>query len=77
MVAGAVCGVLGVTGLMGFLFYFVSAAAGGALLMARTGGRPRSFFTSTSALFTHGFFQGLMSFVLGWTLMGNIVHVFA
>lgn len=74
--AGCAAGVLGFTGLYGVVFFLVSVAASSALLWAKTSGDVETFFPNTAALVTTSLFPGVMTFVLFWTLLYNMVHVY-
>jgi len=68
-IAGCVAGLLGQTGLMGFLWYLVSSVLVSLLLFVKLKGfHTKPYFTSWTTIWTEGFAQGLMSFVLFWTL---------
>ncbi|EFJ28208.1 hypothetical protein SELMODRAFT_231680 [Selaginella moellendorffii] len=76
IVAGAIAGVLGLTGVYGFLCYFLVMLCASAGLAAKTRFNTSAFFDSWHRVAFDGFLQGLMSFVLFWTLVYDIVHIF-
>jgi hypothetical protein len=63
---GCCAGVLGFTGLSGFLFYFASAVLATGLLFVKAGTNSVEYFQSKSAI-ADGIGGGLLSFVLFWT----------
>jgi len=76
-IAGCVAGILGVTGLWGFLFCFIINILSSILLILKAKNKKISLFLlSKLNLLTEGLFQGIMSYVLFWTLLYGIVHVF-
>lgn len=76
IVAGAGAGVLGLTGLAGFLFYLLIMAATSLALLARARFGTAEYFSSWTQLAFDGVGQGAMSFVLFWTLAYDVVHIF-
>jgi hypothetical protein len=59
-VAGSAAGILGVTGLGGFIFYAAASALVSLLVLHRTGYNTSKYFTSPSALWTEAVGQGLL-----------------
>ncbi|XP_027068955.1 uncharacterized protein [Coffea arabica] len=76
IIGGVVAGILGLTGLMGFVFYFLIMGITSAGLAAKAGFSIHSYFDSWNKILLDGFFGGLMSFVLFWTFAYDIVHIF-
>ncbi|KAI4311066.1 hypothetical protein MLD38_036002 [Melastoma candidum] len=75
IIGGVVAGILGLTGLSGFILYFVIMAITSVCLVAKTGFSVNSYFGSWSQVVLDGFLGGLMSFVLFWTFAYDI-HIF-
>jgi len=76
-VSGSAAGILGLTGLHGFYFYVVSTIImSGLLWLLKTGGQPLRYFRSASEVVWDGVMGGLFSYVLFWTLLYGIVHVY-
>lgn len=68
-IAGIAAGILGLSGLYGFVFYAVISAVTGLLLLAlKTEGKPDTFFKDWSGVWLDEVFGNLFSFVLFWTL---------
>lgn len=74
--SGATAGILGLTGLYGFIFYFLSAFLLSLLLILKAGRRWNKFFKSRRLLFTGGLVGGLFTYVLFWTFLYGMVHVY-
>ncbi|XP_071722170.1 uncharacterized protein [Rutidosis leptorrhynchoides] len=76
IIGGAIAGILGFTGLTGFVFYFLIMAITSVGLMAKAKFSIHSYFDSSNRVIFDGFLGGLMSFVLFWTFAYDIVHIF-
>ena len=76
VVAGLVCGVLGLTDLRGVLAFLVFNALIGLVVLAKTGFNLRAHFLSWDKVFVEGAAGGFGTFVLFWTLFYNIAHLF-
>uniref|UniRef100_A0A7S2XA63 ER membrane protein complex subunit 6 n=1 Tax=Lotharella oceanica TaxID=641309 RepID=A0A7S2XA63_9EUKA len=76
IVVGAACGIIGYTGIRGFLFFILSWIGTSLSYFVRTGWDTEKYFTSTWLLVTHDLFQGTLSFMLFWTLFYDIVHIY-
>ncbi|KAK2990195.1 hypothetical protein RJ640_014647, partial [Escallonia rubra] len=76
IIGGVIAGILGFTGLMGFIFYFLVMAITSIGLTAKAGFSIHSYFDSWNRIILDGFLGGLLSFVLFWTFAYDIVHIF-
>ncbi|KAK1279472.1 hypothetical protein QJS04_geneDACA002949 [Acorus gramineus] len=76
IVGGVVAGILGFTGLMGFVFYFLIMAITSLGLLAKAKFSVHTYFDSKNRMLLDGFLGGLMSFVLFWTFAYDIIHIF-
>ncbi|PIN10600.1 hypothetical protein CDL12_16801 [Handroanthus impetiginosus] len=76
IIGGVIAGILGFTGLTGFIFYFVVMAITTGGLAAKTGFSVHSYFDSWNRIVFDGILGGLLSFVLFWTFAYDIVHIF-
>jgi len=74
--AGCAIGILGITGIYGLLCYFFSYGLLTLFLLLKMQFKTEIYFQSTSHLVWDGLFQGLLSYVLFWTLLYDIVHVY-
>ncbi|CAN6853815.1 unnamed protein product [Brassica oleracea] len=76
IIAGVLAGIIGFTGLTGFVFYFVVMLITSVGLMAKAGFSADLYFDSWNRVLFDGFLGGLMSFVLFWTFAYDLVHIF-
>ncbi|XP_076867760.1 ER membrane protein complex subunit 6-like [Brachyhypopomus gauderio] len=74
--SGATAGILGLTGLYGFIFYFLASFFLSVLLILKAGRRWNKGFKSRRLLFTGGLVGGLFTYVLFWTFLYGMVHVY-
>ncbi|XP_009881047.1 PREDICTED: ER membrane protein complex subunit 6 [Charadrius vociferus] len=68
--------VVGLTGLHGFIFYFLASVLLSVLLVLKAGRRWNKYFKSRRPLFTGGLIGGLFTYVLFWTFLYGMVHVY-
>ncbi|KAL6990124.1 hypothetical protein U1Q18_052599 [Sarracenia purpurea var. burkii] len=76
IIGGVIAGILGFTGLTGFIFYFLVMAITSVGLISKAGFSIHSYFDSWNQIIFDGILGGLMSFVLFWTFAYDIVHIF-
>ncbi|XP_036165504.1 ER membrane protein complex subunit 6-like [Myotis myotis] len=69
--AGAMAGILGLTGL-----YLLASILLSLLLILKAGRRWNRYFKSRRPLFTGGLIGGLFTYVLFWTFLHGVVHVY-
>ncbi|CDW55583.1 Rab5ip and Ribosomal S4 and S4 domain containing protein [Trichuris trichiura] len=74
--SGVAAGILGLTGLNGFMFYCLCAFVQSAVWCWKAGFHLSDYFTHPSAVLTHGVLGGLFTYVLFWTFLYGIVHVY-
>lgn len=74
--SGATAGILGLTGLYGFIFYFLASFLLSLLLILKAGRQWNKCFKSRRLLFTGGLVGGLFTYVLFWTFLYGMVHVY-
>ena len=74
--AGCTAGILGLTGLLGFIFYLVSLLGFFGLLIVKTGSNWQKYFISRNSLLSNGFLGGLCTYTLFWTFIYGMVHVY-
>jgi hypothetical protein len=76
-ISGSAAGILGLTGLSGFYFYIITSIIMSILLWTlKANGQPTRYFRSTRQVIWDGVPGGLLSFVLFWTLLYGIIHVY-
>lgn len=75
---GAAAGILGVTGLYGFLMFLcIHAAVSVVILVTKMGGRVSNYLPkSTFGFVIGGAGDHLLSFLLFWTLGYALVHIY-
>ena|SRR3989338_10951259 len=79
IVFGIVAGIFGLTGLTGFLFYILVSLVISSVLIGLALPKPFSnegVFTSWSNIVMGGFTQGLLTYILFWTISYDIVYIF-
>lgn len=76
VIGGATAGILGLTGLYGFLFYFVYSVLLSVMLAVKAGRNSSKYFQSSSSLWFNGVLGGLFTYVLLWTFLYGMVHVY-
>ena len=77
IVGGLICGILGLTGIDGaFMFLLVSVVNGLALLIKMKFQQMKYSDMSLLSIFTIGFQNHALSFVLFWTLAYALVHIY-
>ncbi|BES93595.1 Rab5-interacting protein (Rab5ip) [Nesidiocoris tenuis] len=74
--SGSTAGLLGLTGLYGFGFYGFAVVGLWVLLMIKGGSQWRKYFINRRGVLTNGFFGGLFTYVLFWTFIYGMVHVY-
>ncbi|XP_063299605.1 ER membrane protein complex subunit 6 [Pelobates fuscus] len=74
--SGATAGILGLTGLYGFIFYFLASFLLSLLLVLKSGRRWSKYFKSRRPFFAGGLIGGLFTYVLFWTFLYGMVHVY-
>lgn len=73
---GCTAGILGLYSYYGFAFYFFTAILFWLLLLAQTGSDFHKYFLSKKQILTNGLFGGLYTYVLFWTFLYGMVHVY-
>jgi len=74
--SGSVAGIIGLTSLYGFAFYFVMAVILWLIIIVKVGNNWTKYFTSRRQILTNGLFGGLTTYVLFWTFLYGMVHVY-
>ncbi|KAF9951226.1 ER membrane complex subunit 6 [Mortierella alpina] len=76
-ILGLAAGTLGLTNLSGFIFYFLGSAFLSVLIFVlKTKASPALYFRQPLDVFTEGVLGGLFSYILFWTLLYGIIHVY-
>lgn len=72
VISGSCAGIIGLTGIAGFTFYFMSAQLLWLMILYKAG----YDFQQKKILFNNGFFENLFTYVLFWTFLYGMVHVY-
>lgn len=68
---------MGIEGFSGFLMFLLSCFLTSGMLCLKMGSLSMSaYFKSSNQVWTEGLTQGLMSFILFWTLFFDLVHIY-
>jgi hypothetical protein len=76
IIAGMAAGIMGITGIPGFLAFFLSTFLLSVGLYLKVSMEPKPFFKKPEDIWTEGIMQALMSYILFWTLFYDIVHIY-
>uniref|UniRef100_A0A1B6DAU0 ER membrane protein complex subunit 6 n=1 Tax=Clastoptera arizonana TaxID=38151 RepID=A0A1B6DAU0_9HEMI len=74
--SGGTAGLLGLTGFYGFGFYVFAVLGLWVLLLLKAGSQWQKYFINRRILLSNGFFGGLFTYVLFWTFIYGMVHVY-
>ncbi len=74
--AGATAGILGLTGVIGFLFYLLASGLLSLLLLHKAGSNWQKYFIHRSAFLYSLIFGELTTYILCWTFIYGMVHVY-
>lgn len=74
--SGSCAGILGLTGIVGFGFYFVSALMLWLMILYKAGDDSKKYFRQRQILLTNGILDGLFTYILFWTFLYGMVHVY-
>jgi hypothetical protein len=74
--SGGTAGILGLSALPGFAFYALSVVVLWLLVLWKAGASWHKFFGSRQALLTNGFFSQVLTYLLFWTFLYGMVHVY-
>lgn len=74
--SGAAAGVLGLTGLNGFIFYFICSLFLSSLILVYLGSESKRFFISSKQIVTGTLWSGIQTYLLFWTFLFGMVHVY-
>lgn len=75
-VAGCAAGIIGLTGIQGFVFYVVTSLLLSAIWYVKSAAQPTLYFGDKSVFVTHSFVGGLFTYILFWTFLYGMVHVY-
>lgn len=73
---GCLAGILGLTGIAGFAFYLCCLLVLWCSILTKTGFKWDKYFISKFHLFTNGLIGGLFTYILFWTFVYGMIHVY-
>ena len=76
VIAGAAAGIMGLTGLYGFAFFTLFSIALSMILSMKAGRDWDKYFTTKRQLWLDGVVGGLFTYILVWTFLYGMVHVY-
>ena len=74
--SGSAAGILGLTGLNGFLFYFICSLILSFAILISMGVHVNKYFLSKQSIFTGTLWSGIQTYLLFWTFLYGMVHVY-
>jgi hypothetical protein len=74
--SGCAAGIIGLTGLYGFLFYFICSLFLSFVLLAYLGSNVKKYFLSKQTIVTGTLWSGIQTYLLFWTFLFGMVHVY-
>ncbi|MCP9264976.1 ER membrane protein complex subunit 6 [Dirofilaria immitis] len=74
--AGMASGILGLTGISGFIFYFVVVIFQALFWEMKANFEWQNYFVSRSLSLTHSLISGLFTYILFWVFLYGMVHVY-
>ena len=74
--SGCAAGIFGMTGLYGFLFYFICSLFLSLLILLYLGPNSDKYFVSKQTIVTGTLWSGIQTYLLFWTFMFGMVHVY-
>ena len=74
--SGCAAGIIGLTGLYGFLFYFICSLFLSLVLLAYLGSNVKKYFLSKQTIITGTLWSGIQTYLLFWTFLFGMVHVY-
>eukprot|EP00742_Colponemidia_sp_Colp-10_P003606 GILJ01003838.1.p1 GENE.GILJ01003838.1~~GILJ01003838.1.p1 ORF type:complete len:114 (-),score=16.12 GILJ01003838.1:193-534(-) len=76
IVGGIVTGAFGLTGLEGIGMFFAFTFISSFVLFLKADMNPAPYFKSSMDVWTGNLLGGMMSFILFWTLLYNMIHIY-
>ena len=74
--SGCAAGIIGLTGLYGFLFYFICSLFLSLVMLAYLGSNVKKYFLSKQTIITGTLWSGIQTYLLFWTFLFGMVHVY-
>lgn len=76
VIAGVAAGIMGLTGLYGFIFFVLFSTSLSVVLTMKAGRDWNKYFTTKRQLWLDGVLGGLFTYILVWTFLYGMVHVY-
>ncbi|CAG9535521.1 unnamed protein product [Cercopithifilaria johnstoni] len=74
--SGMASGILGLTGISGFIFYFILVVLQALFWEMKANFEWQNYFMSRSLSLTHSLISGLFTYILFWVFLYGVVHVY-
>ncbi len=74
--SGSAAGILGLTSLNGFAFYFICSLFLSSLVLVYLGTDSKRYFISNKQIVTGTLWSGIQTYLLFWTFLYGMVHVY-
>ena len=74
--SGSAAGILGLTGLYGFCFYFICSLFLSFVILVCLGVNSKKYFISSQQIVTGTLWSGIQTYLLFWTFLFGMVHVY-
>lgn len=74
--SGCAAGIIGLTGLYGFVFYFICSLFLSFVILAYMGPNASKYFISKNTIITGTLWSGIQTYLLFWTFLFGMVHVY-
>lgn len=74
--SGSAAGIMGMTGLYGFIFYFICSLFLSMLILLNMGSNSSKYFVSKKTIITGTLWSGIQTYLLFWTFLFGMVHVY-
>ncbi len=74
--SGCAAGIIGLTGLYGFVFYFICSLFLSMIILLKMGPDSARYFISKKTIVTGTLWSGIQTYLLFWTFLFGMVHVY-
>ena len=74
--SGSAAGIIGLTGLNGFVFYFICSLILSFVILLYIRANTKKYFLSKQTIFTGTLWSGVQTYLLFWTFLYGMVHVY-
>ncbi|RNA30498.1 ER membrane complex subunit 6 [Brachionus plicatilis] len=74
--SGSAAGIIGLTGLNGFVFYLICSIFLSIIILLYLNDSIKLYFTSKKSIITANLWSGIQTYLLFWTFLYGMVHVY-